>query len=72
MSQKKKSVEETVKNLSEEQKIRVLNMKRPNKVADYQNYEKNCHFLIEECGISLLIFNEVQKLLRDTSKEGNH
>ena len=70
MSQKKKqSAEEIIKNLSEEQKEKVLSMKRPNKVANYKNYDEQCNFITQECGFSLLEFDEVQRLLRNMSKE---
>lgn len=64
MGQDKERIEEIINNLSEEKKAKILDMTKPQKVGDSQNYEKKCKFIIEECGFAIYEFDEVKKALQ--------
>lgn len=57
-------IEKIVNKLSAEQKAKILDMTKPQKVGDSQNYEKKCKFIIEECGFAIYQFDEVKKALQ--------
>ena len=70
MSQQESSkIEEIIKNLSEEQKAKILTMNKPKRVGDSRNYEKNCNFIIQECGFAIFEFDEVKKTLQTMKDE---
>ena len=58
-----KRIEDIVSKLTPIQKEKILAMRRPLKIGDFANYEKNCNFIINECKFALYEFDEVKNFL---------
>jgi len=61
-------IEKIIASLTKEQKAKILTMNKPNRVGDSKNYEKNCNFIIQECGFAIYEFDEIKKLLQEEQR----
>lgn len=68
MKKNEERIEKIINNLSEEQKKKILDMTKPQKVGDNQNYDKKCNFIIQ-CGFAIYEFDEVKKALQQQRDE---
>ena len=69
MKNKRKNLEEIIKDLSIEQKKEILKMDAPSRIRDQDNFKKNCKSIEDNFGFSWKKFDKVKVSLQLIEKE---